>query len=893
MDRKKKHTQTPDSKEAAKARALLKIGELLIKEKLAKKEDIQKALSIQKWEKEMQKLPLGQILVKIGALSESDLEALLNHTDPRRDVGALAVQKGLITKGQLEFCLKKKQPNQLMGELLIAEGLITPGDLGGLLKGQIGAPRLGELAVRLKLISEKDVETAVRAQKSLRKLGEILCDLKLINPLDLNYVLKKYDKELDLGEIVLSLGYINNEQLNIVRQEQQYSAEFLGEILVRKKFITREKLQFVLSRQYNIPFKYFDGFAYAKQEKETLTSIISQRYAEKNLILPISLKANNLTLAVFRAQSTHIVYELRAMYIHFSVSCILITQQKFEELFELLYNKHLNNIISSNAKETGAYSSEVSLVKLNLDEEVEGKEGEGPLYGVQDIEAEELVNFIIKYGIINGASDIHIEQDRKGVTLRYRLDGVLRDTTTRWLKEKLKEKVHAVISRIKIVSGLDIAEKRLPQDGVFRVSYYDKEQGEKVDLDFRVATCRGIVGENVTIRILDSRKAKIGLESLNHSPHVLKPFKTLLRSSAGMILVCGPTGSGKSSTLYAALQYLYNPGIKIITAEDPIEYSFPGVMQTQIHPKINLSFSRLLRSFLRLDPDVILIGEMRDEETAKIGFDAAQTGHLLLSTLHTNDAISAVSRLLDLKVEYGQIASCLSSVLAQRLVRKICPSCIKECVPNDDEWGMLFDRYPSHLKFYRGVGCKACNFTGYKGRTLISEIFVVDVEIAHALNSRLDEDGIKKLAIESGMKTMLDDGLLKLQDTTLSEIIRVVPHDMIKVFRARNRARDRADFPVESGLSKGGGSNEGDVSPATFRVYNPETQTEMIDLMQAKYEALKAQKGDGSSTIDSLLFKEFITDSFYHICEKYRCKGVTFNIENKLKNIEISAIPNP
>ncbi len=894
MDKNQKNTEPADSKKATQSPAPLRVGELLIKEGLVTQEDVEKALAIQRREAEIRTLPLGQILVKMGALPESNLEDVLNHPDLRKNIGASAVEKGLISKSQLESCLKKKQPHQLIGEVLIEEGLVHPDDLGRLLKEQINAPMFGELAVRLRLISEKDFEGALRIQKSYRALGEILCDLNLVTPLDLNYVLNKYNKQMEIGEILLTLGYINKEQLNVARQEQNYSTDSLGDILIRKKFVTQQQLLSALARQHNIPFKSLEGFAYSEQGKDACARIISQKYAEKHLILPITLEGNNLTLAMFKPEYMQAVYELKAMYSHLSISCILITMEKFEELFSILYSKHLSGTTSlDDEEEIETHEAEVDFMELNLEEGIQGRDGEEPVYGALDIEAEELVNFIIKYGIMNGASDIHIEQDRKDVKLRYRLDGVLREATIPWLKRKLREKVAGVVSRIKIMSNLDIAEKRLPQDGVFRINYYDKEKEEKVDLDFRVATCRAIVGENVTIRILDPRKANVGLENLNHSPHVLEPFKILLKSSAGMILVCGPTGSGKSSTLYAALQYIYNPGIKIITAEDPIEYGFPGVMQTQILPKINLTFSRLLRAFLRLDPDVILVGEMRDEETANIGFDAAQTGHLLLSTLHTNDAVSSVSRLLDLNVEHGQIASCLMCVLAQRLVRRICPSCIQEYVPGDDEWGMLFKRYPSHLRFFRGQGCDACNFTGYKGRTLLSEIFVVDKEIAQALNKGLDEDGIKKLAIESGMKTMLDDGLLKLKQITLTEIIRMVPHDMIKAFRSRSDAQDTADFLIE-GMSGGGGpSIQDDASPASVHISNPEAQSAMVDILQAKYETLKDQNGDTSGTMDPVLFKEFITDSFYLICEKHRCKSVTFNIENKGGNTQISAIPKP
>jgi type IV pilus assembly protein PilB len=499
-------------------------------------------------------------------------------------------------------------------------------------------------------------------------------------------------------------------------------------------------------------------------------------------------------------------------------------------------------------------------------------------YGARDIEAEELVNFILRYGITQGASDIHLEQDRNGATLRYRVDGMLREPRISWLRQKLQEKAVAIISRIKVISNLDIAEKRLPQDGGFRLHYYDKTAGGRVELDFRVATCRASVGENVTIRILDSRKAGVGLENLNHSPHVLEPFKALLKSSAGMILVCGPTGSGKSSTLYAALQYIHHPGLKIITAEDPIEYSFPGIMQTQVNSKIGLDFARLLRSFLRFDPDVILVGEIRDRETARIGFDAAQTGHLLLSTLHTNDAVAAVSRLLDLGVEYGQIASSLMCVLAQRLVRRICPSCIQETVPDETEWTVLFKEYPAHLRFYKGEGCPDCDFSGYRGRTLLSELFVVEGEIAQALHRGYEEDQLKKLALETGMKTMIDDGLGKLDQTTLSEIIRMVPHDMIKAFRNRQDKQEDIDSVVEEASAVRAREGDGHRFPPV-RISNPEAEPSKVDLIQSYYEKASAGRGPGMhNPPDPFLFKEFIASSFNRVCREQGCRSVSFEV---------------
>ncbi len=732
----KKVMTNPLNKAHSQSTTPLRLGEILVNQGILKKKDIDKALEIQRQERELQKLPLGEILVESGALSRSNLESLLNHPDLKKQIGALAVEKGLLTHEQLVTCLKTKEPNQLIGNKLVQEGLLRPDQIHELLTEQINAPRLGEMAVRLRFIGPKDLETALKIQHETRKLGEILCDLNLLNPLDLTHILEKYEKQIGLSDLLLSLEYITADQLKSIRQEGYKSQEALGKALIAKKILTKEQLQQALAKQHNVPFRNLAGFVYTEKDKKTLSKIISQKYAENHLILPICIEGNTLTVAHFRPKDMmRGVFELRGMYSTFRISCILITQEKFEEFFEILYSKRLSGLSSDGNDQRGeAKSEDIDFMEINLDEKIDEGDADTPCYGVQDIEAEELVNFIVKYGIVNGASDIHLEQDRVGVKLRYRIDGVLREPNIGWLKKKLREKIGAVVSRIKVMSNLDIAERRLPQDGVFRINYFDKAEGKKFDLDFRVASCRASTGENVTIRILDSRKANIGLENLNHSPHVLKPFKSLLKSSAGMILVCGPTGSGKSSTLYAALQYVYNPGLKIITAEDPIEYSFPGIMQTQTLQKIDLTFARLLRSFLRLDPDIILVGETRDEETAKIAFDAAQTGHLLLSTLHANDAVASVSRLLDLNVEYGQIASSLMCSLAQRLVRRICSSCKKEYIPPEEEWSLLFNQYPSHIQFFKGDGCEDCNFTGYKGRTLLSEIFVVDGEISNALN---------------------------------------------------------------------------------------------------------------------------------------------------------------
>jgi type II secretory ATPase GspE/PulE/Tfp pilus assembly ATPase PilB-like protein len=861
---------------------VMRIGELLIKEGFVKMADVEEALSIQRQEKALAERPLGEILLDTGIITQAELDQLLAHPDLKRTIGSLAVDKRLITRAELESCLKNQKDGQRIGEVLIEAGYLKPADLQQLLREQMGAPRLGELALQLNLVSEAELKAALRIQKGPRILGEILCDLKLVNPLDLYYVLNKYRKQHRLGEVLLDMGYVRKEDLNLALQEQKHSSESLGEILVKKKIITKAQLQEALSRQSNVPFRSLEGFSYSPVEKKTLASLISQRYAEKNWILPISLEGKDLTIGILKPEQIRTARELKALYTNLEIHCVLIPEEKFAEFFEVLYNRALAGMrgLTEDEDEEEGEEKSVDFMQIELDEDIGSQKDEAPVYNVKDIEVEELVNFIIKYGISNGASDIHIEQDRSAVKLRYRIDGVLRDCNIAWLRKKLQEKSGSIISRIKIISNLDIAERRIPQDGVFRINYYDKTKGEKTDLDFRVATCKAIVGENVVIRILDSRNAVVGLESLNHSPHVIEPFKRFVKSSAGMILVTGPTGSGKSSTLYGALKYVYNPTIKIITAEDPIEYSFPGIMQTQVNPKINVTFARLLRSFLRLDPDVILVGEIRDVETSRIGFDAAQTGHLVLSTLHTNDSVSSVSRLLDLQVERSQIAACLSCSLAQRLVRRICPSCAREYVPDEEEWFPFFDSYPTHLRFYKGKGCEACGFTGFKGRTLLSEIFVVDKEIAKALGKGAEVDELRALAISRGMKTMLDDGLLKLKETTLSEILRVIPYEIVEEFRIRNRQEKGSGPPTAGSLLVGG-----------FLVTDPKEEKYLVDQMHMTYENLCGDSGTENGTLDRGLFGDFVTESFQTIRRGYHCRQVVFRVEKKNGKVEVLAVP--
>ncbi|MCK5545532.1 MAG: Flp pilus assembly complex ATPase component TadA [Desulfobulbaceae bacterium] len=863
-----------------------RIGELLLQEGFIQESDLSEALAIQSRERKLASCTIGRILVETGALNRKNLAEVLNHPYLKKSLGTLALEKGMITQDQLDHCLKKQQKDELLGTMLVREGLVEPSQLQVLLREQLDAPKLGEMAIKLGMVTEKDVEGALKIQGSTRPLGEILCDMGVLTPLDLNYILNKHKKNIRLGEYLVKEGILKKEDLHDLLKEHSQGAERFGETLIRKKVVTAYQLQEILAKQYNIPFKSLDGFVYSEKDKKTLSGIISQKYAEKNLIIPLTFVDKNLTLAVFLPEKIYSARELNEIYFQLNISCILITSGRFSELFEVLYSKRLGGLLREIEDDDDFIGSDnlsnemVDFLQLEVDEEMSSRE-EAQIYSDKDVEAEELVNYIIKLGITNRASDIHFEQNREGVKLRYRIDGVMKDFTSGWLKKKIHQKASSIVSRIKILSNLDIAERRLPQDGVFRINFFDKTSGEKADLDFRVATCRAIAGENVTIRILDSRKASVGLENLNHAPHVLDHFKRCIMSSAGMNLVTGPTGSGKSSTLYGALKYIYNPSIKIITAEDPIEYNFPGIMQTQVNTKINLTFARLLRSFLRLDPDVIFIGEIRDEETAKIGFDAAQTGHLVLSTLHTNDSISSIDRLTDLKIERGQIASCLSSVIAQRLVRKNCPNCINSFFPEEEEWGQAFVEFPFNLKFYKGKGCDSCNFSGYEGRTLISELYMIDD--VQAVSRGAEQEELKNIAFANGMKSMIDDGLLKLRETTLEEIIRNVPHSMLKAFKEKQKMKSIAP--------KVSIAENGDIIADGFVLSSPETEQNIIDAMHARYQELFPMASVKSTAVNRAIFGNFISDSFTEICRQQHCELVIFTLKEKAGRIDISALP--
>jgi type IV pilus assembly protein PilB len=377
------------------------------------------------------------------------------------------------------------------------------------------------------------------------------------------------------------------------------------------------------------------------------------------------------------------------------------------------------------------------------------------------------VNLLISQAISDRASDIHVEPTENSLRVRYRIDGVLHETN-----RSPKSIQAGVISRLKIMADINIAERRIPQDGRLSVNH----QGRKIDL--RVATLPTVWGEKIVARILDNSNAQLGLDDLGFSPENFTRYRTAYSKPYGMILVTGPTGSGKSTTLYATLNILNNPGVNIITVEDPVEYRMSGVNQVQTNPKAGLTFAAALRSILRADPDVILIGEARDHETAQIAIESALTGHLVLSTLHTNDAPSAIGRLVEMGIEPFLVGSAIDTILAQRLCRTLCLSCREAYTPTATELADL--RFPiDHTglpTLYRPIGCNHCARTGYRGRMALHEVMHVDEEIERLAVARATADEISRVAVENGMTKLREDGWLKVKKglTSIEEVLRVV-----------------------------------------------------------------------------------------------------------------------
>ena len=557
-----------------------------------------------------------------------------------------------------------------------------------------------------------------------------------------------------IGDILLEQGLITPQQLKeALEMQKNGNKKRLGEIFVETGVITREELYEVL--QYVYETEYVDLSNYVIDPE--VISLISEKIALRLKLIPISKNNGELIIAMANPLD---VYAIDFVRDHTKIKKIKSLMAPEEDILNAITNYY----------ELGEYDDIIE--RLGTEVVFKEEEYEEDSKKLEAISREapiiQLVNMLIVQGVKDRASDIHIEPNEKGLLIRFRIDGMLHDIRT--LPNTIKS---AVISRIKILAKMDIAERRLPQDGRFQVKFGTRE------VDLRVSSIPIVFGEKVVLRLLDKSKGLIKLEQLGFIPEQLEEFKSIITKSYGIILLTGPTGSGKTTTLYAALNEVNSKDKNIITVEDPVEYKLNRINQIQVKPKIDLTFANTLRSILRQDPDIIMVGEIRDAETAQIAVQAALTGHLVLSTLHTNDAASAITRLIDMNVETFLISSSVIAVIAQRLVRVICEKCKEEYIPGKDVLSGLNIKANSNddgkVKLYRGTGCPFCKNTGYYGRTSIYELIVLDEDIRTLIISKASSNIIKDTAIKKGMKTLKDSGLKKaLQGiTTIEEVLRV------------------------------------------------------------------------------------------------------------------------
>jgi type IV pilus assembly protein PilB len=542
-------------------------------------------------------------------------------------------------------------------------------------------------------------------------------------------------------------GIITEKQLNDALEVYRATGSPIGRVLVDLGYASQGAILSVMARQIGI--EYID-FAERRPDPAAV-ALVSRDLASRYILMPIELQENVLVVAMADPQNVLALDDLRIITGH-EIRPAISTKDDILAAIDEYYKvaEHEDTDLLTGTDEFGG--------EQELDQITDV---------VEEAPAVKLVNYIIQKAVADRASDIHIEPQEGDLRVRFRIDGVLHEA----MPPAPKSIQTSIISRFKIMAEMDIAESRKPQDGHCAINI----AGHK--LDFRVSTLPTVYGERIVLRILRTDSILLQLTDLGFLPQALERFESSFTKPYGAILVTGPTGSGKSTTLYAAINVLNNPSRHIMTAEDPVEYRLPGINQCQVSSRAGLTFSRVLRSFLRCSPDVILVGEIRDEETAKIAIESALTGHLVLSTLHTNDSAGAVTRLIEMGVEPFLVSSAVDCVLAQRLARRLCPDCKEEWRPKREVLigaGYDADNLPETV--YRPVGCKKCGGTGYRGRVGVHEVLMMSEEISRLCVENATSEEIRQVAIEQGMLTLRKDGLEKVRSgqTSIEEVVRVI-----------------------------------------------------------------------------------------------------------------------
>ena len=576
--------------------------------------------------------------------------------------------------------------------------------------------------------------------------------------------MKEQKVSAQMGDILIKEDVINLDQLKSAIQEQRETGKRLGETLLNLGYIDEPQLIAYLSKQYGVPTVNLEQI----DIDDDALQCVTRESAIKHKLIPISKNGSTLTVAMSDPSNIFAVDDLKFATGSY-IDVVVTSERAVKNAIEKYYGSQKDWEDAEKERESTEAVDKLLgdlddfLIEISSEEDIDINDLEK---ASEEAPVIKLVNHVLVDSYRKGASDIHIEPYEKDLRIRYRIDGVLYDIMSPPLKLK-----NALSSRIKVMSNLDIAERRLPQDGRIKV----KLPNDKT-MEYRVSVVPTIFGEKVVLRILDQDSLQLDLTKLGFENQQLEVFRETIYQPYGMVLLTGPTGSGKTTTLYSSLMELNQADVNISTAEDPVEYSLPGVNQVQTHEEIGLSFASCLRAFLRQDPDIILVGEVRDYETAEIAIKAALTGHLVLSTLHTNDAPSTITRLLNMGVEPFLVTASLNSVVAQRLVRVVCPECRREAEVAPQ---VLIDlgvapKEVSDYIVYKGEGCKTCSGTGYKGRVAIYEVMEMTEELKEFVLSGASALEIKREAIRQGMRTLRQSSLEKLKHgiTSIEEVVR-------------------------------------------------------------------------------------------------------------------------
>ena len=569
-----------------------------------------------------------------------------------------------------------------------------------------------------------------------------------------------------LGDVLIRSGALTEEQLDHALAQQARNHRPLGELLIKLGYITDDKMRQALARQLHISFVDLDGITIDKQ----LAKVINSAFARRHGLVPIARIAQTLTVCMSDPTQRAVIEDLKRVS-GLAVTVVTASNDAIRRAHRRIYGDTSQTVVRQES------------VDLLVDDVTQNKSRSRYVdEHLQDKRADVIVRQLLTRAVTHRASDLHLEMLSTRMQVRFRIDGMLESLDLGGLQDACDASAREIVARLKILARLDIAERRRPQDGGFRVRVDRGDEQSAIDL--RVSVVPSYYGESVVLRLLDRKRAPQSIDQLHFPAAVAERWRQLLQRPSGILLVTGPTGSGKSTTLYGSLMSVYRPQIRVLTVEDPIEYVYEQFSQSEVNLEIGNTFATYLRAFLRHDPEVIMVGEIRDEETAGMSFQAAQTGLLLLSTLHAETAVATIPRLRDLRIDSNAIASSLAGVLGQRLVRRVCKTCQEIYQPPVDVVREFFTTRPQGLRFVKGSGCRECNYTGYHGRLTMVELWTPDDEDVLLITKGATFEQIRTsarrstFAMSECMRTALEQG-----ETNLEELVRVLPPASIAQFR--------------------------------------------------------------------------------------------------------------